>query len=107
MANTPKDTIQVPRNGYVILRSKLDNPGFWLFHCHIEAHLERGMGLVVQVGEQGDWTLGDKEHRLDLPCDVHHRSLSGPSLHYGQFISRKFPTMGDPWRSLSYERYTL
>ena len=27
--------------------------------------------------------------------------------HYGHFISRKFPTMGDPWRSLSYERYTL
>ena len=23
------------------------------------------------------------------------------------FISRKFPTMGDPWRSLSYESYTL
>ena len=26
--------------------------------------------------------------------------------HYGNFISRKFPTMGDPCRSLSYERYT-
>ena len=25
--------------------------GFWLLHCHIDFHLDLGMGLIVQVGE--------------------------------------------------------
>ena len=41
----PKDVIQVPNNGYVIIRTKLDNPGTWIFHCHIDFHLGLGMGL--------------------------------------------------------------
>jgi iron transport multicopper oxidase len=30
-----RDTIQVKPNGFVILRFRADNPGIWLFHCHI------------------------------------------------------------------------
>ena len=41
----PKDVIQVPNRGYVIIRRKLDNPGTWIFHCHIDFHLSIGMGL--------------------------------------------------------------
>ena len=40
----PKDVIQVPNNGYVIIRTPLDNPGTWIFHCHIDFHLSIGMG---------------------------------------------------------------
>ena len=25
-----------------------------MFHCHIENHLEEGMGLIVQEGEEDD-----------------------------------------------------
>ena len=44
----PKDVIQVPNNGYVIIRTRLDNPGTWIFHCHIDFHLSIGMGLGKQ-----------------------------------------------------------
>ena len=26
-----------------------DNPGIWLFHCHISEHMEAGMGMLYQV----------------------------------------------------------
>jgi FtsP/CotA-like multicopper oxidase with cupredoxin domain len=29
-----KDTISIPPKGYIILRFKADNPGWWLVHCH-------------------------------------------------------------------------
>lgn len=49
-----KDTIAVPNNGYVVLRFRADNPGFWLFHCHFLFHIVIGMNLVFQVGTHGD-----------------------------------------------------
>ena len=41
----PKDVIQVPNQGYVVIRTHLDNPGNFIFHCHIDFHLSIGMGL--------------------------------------------------------------
>lgn len=35
-----KDTCILPYPGYVRLRFRADNPGFWLFHCHYDWHLE-------------------------------------------------------------------
>ncbi|KAF5297473.1 hypothetical protein FQR65_LT10009 [Abscondita terminalis] len=46
-----KDTVTVPDGGYTILRFHASNPGYWLFHCHIEFHIEIGMALVFKVGE--------------------------------------------------------
>jgi hypothetical protein len=28
--------------------------GFWFFHCHIEFHMNIGMGLLIQVGNPND-----------------------------------------------------
>lgn len=49
-----KDTVTIPDGGYTIIRFVADNPGFWLFHCHIEYHAEIGMALVMKVGENED-----------------------------------------------------
>ncbi|EXM02071.1 hypothetical protein FOIG_06378 [Fusarium odoratissimum NRRL 54006] len=44
-AETPmrRDTVVVNGNGNVVLRFKADNPGVWLFHCHIEWHVTSGL----------------------------------------------------------------
>lgn len=56
LVNAPiKDTVTVPDGGYTVLRFKADNPGYWLFHCHIEFHVEVGMALVFKVGEEKDF----------------------------------------------------
>ena len=44
-----KDTIAVPDAGFTVMRFKADNPGFWIFHCHISFHSHAGMALVLQV----------------------------------------------------------
>ncbi|KAJ1381550.1 Multicopper oxidase, type 1 [Sesbania bispinosa] len=38
--------------GWTALRFKADNPGVWIFHCHIEPHLHMGMGVVFAEGVQ-------------------------------------------------------
>lgn len=45
-----RDTVYIPRRGHAVLRFRADNPGVWLFHCHILWHLGSGMGLLVDVG---------------------------------------------------------
>nr|XP_022325863.1 laccase-like [Crassostrea virginica] len=49
-----KDTIAIPRDGYVVVRLKADNPGFWFMHCHIENHQISGMAVLLQEGEIAD-----------------------------------------------------
>lgn len=49
-----KDTFMVPSKGYGIIRFVADNPGYWLAHCHMEAHGELGMSFVMKVGEHKD-----------------------------------------------------
>ena len=46
-----KDTVTVPDAGFTVLRFHADNPGFWLFHCHMAWHNHLGMGFVLQVGD--------------------------------------------------------
>ncbi len=46
-----KDTVVVPAGGYVVIQFVSDNPGFWLMHCHIEAHLQTGMSLIVNEAQ--------------------------------------------------------
>lgn len=68
-----KDTVVLPYPGYVRLRFRANNPGFWLFHCHFgklyclvfrlnssyilsssDWHLTTGMAVIFQVGEISD-----------------------------------------------------
>lgn len=37
-----KDTAFVPDGGYTVVRFLADNPGVWLFHCHLIFHSEIG-----------------------------------------------------------------
>ncbi|OWZ19461.1 hypothetical protein PHMEG_0006299 [Phytophthora megakarya] len=38
-------------HGYVVLRFTADNPGVWVFHCHIDWHLDAGLTMVLVEGE--------------------------------------------------------
>jgi len=51
-ASTPdrRDTVTVNGGSYAVLRFKADNPGVWLFHCHIEWHVEMGLTATIIEG---------------------------------------------------------
>ncbi|CAK7567997.1 MAG: hypothetical protein SEPTF4163_005975 [Sporothrix epigloea] len=38
-----RDTLFVEGNGNFVIRFRADNPGVWLFHCHIEWHMDQGL----------------------------------------------------------------
>lgn len=42
-----KDTIVLPAGGAVVIRFLVDNPGYWLVHCHIGAHKDDGMTFII------------------------------------------------------------
>ncbi|ODQ64941.1 iron transport multicopper oxidase FET3 [Nadsonia fulvescens var. elongata DSM 6958] len=42
-----RDTVNLNANGHLVLRFIADNPGVWLFHCHVEWHLEQGLALTL------------------------------------------------------------
>ncbi|KAL9621662.1 MAG: hypothetical protein Q9160_003915 [Pyrenula sp. 1 TL-2023] len=41
-----RDTFMVKPNGHIVLRFTSDNPGVWLFHCHIEWHVSSGLSAT-------------------------------------------------------------
>ncbi len=56
-ANPPKrDTVAIMANSYAVLRYVANNPGVFLFHCHIEWHVE--MGLTATIIEAPDKLRG-------------------------------------------------
>ncbi|KAI0234761.1 Dihydrogeodin oxidase [Lamellibrachia satsuma] len=49
LVNPPvRDVVIVPAGGYVVIRFRSNNPGFWLFHCHLEMHTMEGMAVVLR-----------------------------------------------------------
>ena len=52
--NPPMRTgVNVPAMGYVVVRFKADNPGIWMFHCHILSHMIEGQALLFRVADKG------------------------------------------------------
>jgi FtsP/CotA-like multicopper oxidase with cupredoxin domain len=44
-----RDTVSVPQQSWLAIGFIADNPGSWLFHCHIAFDLEAGMGVIFNV----------------------------------------------------------
>lgn len=59
-----KDTVYVPRMGYVVLRVRMDNMGLWMLHCHSLWHHGAGMGIALQIGEPASIHVKNKAKEL-------------------------------------------
>lgn len=42
-----RDTVTIPPTGSVTIRWRADNPGAWLFHCHVDWHMSSGLAMVL------------------------------------------------------------
>ncbi|KAF2874161.1 iron transport multicopper oxidase FET3 precursor [Massariosphaeria phaeospora] len=82
LPSTPmrRDTVLVRPNGNIVLRFKADNPGIWLFHCHIEWHV--ASGLIATM--------------IESPLDI-QRQLAGniPTDHWDNCRAANVPTEGN------------
>ncbi|KAI0125554.1 Cupredoxin [Xylariales sp. AK1849] len=60
--------------GWVLLRFVADNPGVWLFHCHMIWHSEAGMAMqfVSRLQDMKDWAVPEEVRQL---CEVPQEEL--------------------------------
>lgn len=49
-----KDTVSLSSGSFVTVRFKSCNPGYWLFHCHLEIHMHTGMYAILKIGNKTD-----------------------------------------------------
>lgn len=73
-----RDTFMVRPNGNIVLRFKADNPGVWLFHCHIEWHIDSGLIATM----------------VEAPLEL-QKSLRIPEEHYQVCRDQKQPVAGN------------
>lgn len=71
-SNPPqRDTVLVDPFGSVVLRFRLDNPGVWLLHCHLEYHMDQGMGItIVEAPDRIKETLSPHHHEVCRQANV-------------------------------------
>lgn len=66
---TRRDTTMLPAKGWLVLGFRSDNPGAWLFHCHIAWHA--GQGFSVQFLERVNDIPGTLElEDLEPVCEL-------------------------------------
>ncbi|KAK4155052.1 putative multicopper like protein [Chaetomidium leptoderma] len=73
-----RDTVVLHQNGNMVLRFKSDNPGVWLFHCHIEWHVQSGLMATF----------------IEAPLDM-QRDITLPADHLAVCEKAGVPTVGN------------
>ncbi|KAI5925944.1 Cupredoxin [Camillea tinctor] len=73
-----RDTLVLYPDGNIVLRFRADNPGIWLFHCHIEWHV--ASGLIATM--------------VEAPLDL-QRTLTIPQDHLAACAAQSVPTAGN------------
>ena len=65
-----RDTFVVRPQGNTVIRFRADNPGVWLYHCHIEWHVDSGlMATMVEAPLELQKTLQIPEDHYQMCRD--------------------------------------
>ncbi|KAG2560149.1 laccase-25-like [Panicum virgatum] len=62
-----RNTVAVPTGGWAVIRFVANNPGMWFMHCHFDAHLDLGLGMVFEVQDGPTAETSVPPPPLDLP----------------------------------------
>ncbi|KAF9876624.1 iron transport multicopper oxidase fet3 [Colletotrichum karsti] len=72
-----RDTLVIWPDGNIVLRFKADNPGVWLFHCHIEWHVTSGLlATFVEAPLELQKTLQLPQNHIDV-CNAGQVPVKG------------------------------
>ena len=62
-----RDVVTIHARSSAVLRFKADNPGVWLFHCHIEWHVPMGLtATIIEDPEEIQKTIQVPEQHFDV-----------------------------------------
>ncbi|KAG5762735.1 hypothetical protein H9Q72_009171 [Fusarium xylarioides] len=89
--NPPRrDVALLPAGGYLVVAFKADNPGSWLFHCHIAWHASSG--LAIQILEQQKLLnrildqYPEKMKEVNRVCDNWNKWFKNDTNHWNAHI---------------------
>ncbi|WVO16800.1 hypothetical protein L204_104486 [Cryptococcus depauperatus] len=89
-----RDTVVIPGGGSVTLRWRADNPGAWMFHCHIDWHLSSGLAAVlVEAPERFAGEKANVPERIYDHCRAWKMGTEGNVV--GTYSVSDFD--GQPW----------
>lgn len=74
-----RDTTVLFAGGSLVLRFRADNPGVWMFHCHIEWHLDAGMAATI----------------IEAPLDLQREGITIPHQHLESCRALNLTTQGN------------
>ncbi|KAF7591618.1 hypothetical protein BBP40_001318 [Aspergillus hancockii] len=61
--NPPRrDVVLLPKNGFVVIALRADNPGAWAVHCHIAWHASAGLAFQILESKSDFKELMNKQH---------------------------------------------
>ncbi|KAK1632232.1 hypothetical protein QYE76_006547 [Lolium multiflorum] len=97
-----KNTVPLHPDGWTAIRFHANNPGVWLFHCHVEAHVFMGMGVVFEEGverapgpticaTQGDTVVITVHNKLETEnTAIHWHGIRQCPILPGETFTYKF-----------------
>ncbi|CAE8678834.1 unnamed protein product [Polarella glacialis] len=71
-----KDMISLWRRSWAVIRFKVDNPGVWLFHCHMEQHIPTGQIMAFSLLPAQQPPIPD-DVPTEGPCPIWHGRTAG------------------------------
>ncbi|KND94156.1 Iron transport multicopper oxidase FET3 [Tolypocladium ophioglossoides CBS 100239] len=74
-----RDTLVIWPTGNIVLRFRADNPGIWLFHCHIEWHVVSGLMATF----------------IEAPAELQKQLTTIPEDHLAACKKGDVPTAGN------------
>lgn len=84
-----RDVTTIEAFGWTLVRFVADNPGVWLFHCHMIWHAEAGMAMqfASRLDLMRNWTVPEKNRKLcEAPIgELEKGSTPKDSIWYGHF----------------------
>ncbi|KAL8760372.1 MAG: hypothetical protein Q9184_003378 [Pyrenodesmia sp. 2 TL-2023] len=88
-----RDTVLVRPNGNIVLRFQADNPGIWLFHCHIEWHVTSGLvATMVEAPLELQQSLSFAQSPY---ASSNSSALAIPASHIEACTSQGLPLAGN------------
>ncbi|KAI1821444.1 multicopper oxidase-domain-containing protein [Xylaria intraflava] len=79
---TRRDVTMLPGNGWLALAFRADNPGNWLFHCHIAWHVGGGLSVdfLERVSEQREQISSREAAAFSSNCASWRRYFESSGL---------------------------
>ncbi|KAK7755102.1 laccase, multicopper oxidase, benzenediol:oxygen oxidorectuctase [Diatrype stigma] len=69
---TRRDTTMLPAGGWMVMAFVTDNPGVWLFHCHIAWHVSGGLSVdfLERAADQPDLVSAAQADEFAQTCEA-------------------------------------